>query len=859
MNIRCTILLLLFSLCASLSAQINCIKNQTSKDDFPLIYDGLPASVFVDPDECASVKNTASLFASDLGLVSDSKSNFTETKNPFGKSVIVIASLGKNSFVDSLEKQGKIDLSKLKGKWESFFIKTIKNPTKDIDQALLIVGSDRRGVAYGAFSISEAAGVSPLYWWADVPVIKSKNLYLKNIEYLSREPSVKYRGIFINDEGWGLHKWAKETFETDVKGIGPKTYAKVCELILRLKGNMLAPAMHPCSKAFYSIDENKKVADSYGIIITTSHCEPLLFNNVTEWNTKTMGPWNYLTNKDSILSALDQRVKQAAMFENIYTIGIRGLHDAKMENIEGHEVQVLEDIFKRQREIISKYTGKPAEEVPQIFVPYKETLDIYEKSLKLPEDVILVWPNDNYGYIKRLSNSTERARKGGAGVYYHLSYLGAPHDYLWLCTTPPVLMFEELKKAYDFGAKEYWLLNVGDIKPMELGIVSFFDMAWDIDKALINGVNKTQAEFLAKIFGAKYQDKFQFVLDEFYRLAWSRKPEFMGWEREWDAPKYNELSNTEFSFENYNDAQQRLADYSKIANICRDIYSNLPKDYRASFFELLGYPVEASLEINRKFLLAQLSRQLASENKFAEANWAAKESKLAFDKIESLNQKYNSLLDGKWNGMMMLAPGWCAKYQLMPELEIFDSAGEKSVDIKPQKAKSKLENCTVLNLKKYSKKYEQDGISLNSIDGIGYDWHSIQLGKFGERTFNPKDLNSPRFEYQFKAPGASCVKVYVYTVPSFPANADLEKSFGISIDGKPPVVAKSNFKEMGEPWRTQVLRNGALDIVEFELEPTDKAHTISFICGGPGVVIQRVVIDWGGLKKTYVGPSANLN
>lgn len=844
------VFILFFAL--ALNAQVEVSKK--SGNAFPLVSGGNSAQIFVDEDDFESVKKTASLFASDLEMATGVKSK-VKMESPFGKYAVVIGTLGKNKFINSLIAEKKLDVSKIKGGWEQYLIKTLENPVSGISKLLVIVGSDRRGASYGVFSVSEACGVSPLYWWADVPVKKSKEIFLKPVNFSSKSPSVKYRGIFINDEGWGLHRWSRHTFEKESGGIGPKTYEKVCELILRLKGNMLAPAMHPCTKAFYKFPENKKVADSFGIIITTSHCEPLLFNNATEWQKKTMGEWNYLTNKDGILSVLDLRVSEAAAYENIYTMGMRGLHDAKMENVEGREVEILEGVMKDQREILSKYIKKPIAEIPQIFVPYKETLDIYEKQMNLPDDITLVWPDDNYGYLKRLSNSEEQKRSGGSGVYYHLSYLGGPHDYLWLCTTSPVLMFEELKKAYDFGADRYWLLNVGDIKPMELGMLSFFDLAWDISKATDVSVNRYHADWLSKIFGMKHRKDLQFVLEEFYRLSWSRKPEFMGWEREWDAPKWKDILDTDFSFENYNDAQQRIADYKKIVEISDKIQNSLPEEYKPAFFELAGYPVKASWQMNRKFLMAQLNHELAAKKDFAGANWAAEESLAAYNEIEKLNADYNALLCGKWNQMMMLAPGWCAKYHLMPELSVAENVKPRAVDLAPKKEKSALKGCAVINLKNFKKKIE-NGNAIRIVEGIGYDKHSIQLGNPKEKTAD-NGLNASRIEYEFNADeNAQKLKIHVYTVPFFPVHDGKSTKFGVSVDGGKPIVFENKFKEFSGRWKDQVLQNGAVEVREIPVKKSRK-HTISFICADAGVMIQRVVIDWGGLKKTYVGPSAN--
>ncbi len=329
-----------------------------------------------------------------------------------------------------------VDVSDLRGTWERYRICTR-------GQRLVIVGSDPRGLAYGVLHVSERIGVSPWYWFADVPVARQSKLdYAEN--FTSKSPTVRYRGFFINDEDWGLKTWAARTFERELNDIGPKTYDKVCELILRLRGNMLAPAMHSCTGAFYSHPESQRVAAEWGIMITTSHCEPLLFNNaaLSEWDKNRDGEWNYLTNRQTIWQKLNDRISQTAQYDNIYTMGMRGLHDEAMKGSTDPKVRArtLETVFADQRQILESHKHRPAAEIPQIFVPYKETLDIYDAGLRVPDDITLVWPDDNYGYMKRVSNALERQRSGGSGVYYHLSYLGTPHDNLWIATTAPMLM-----------------------------------------------------------------------------------------------------------------------------------------------------------------------------------------------------------------------------------------------------------------------------------------------------------------------------------------------------------------------------------------------------------------------------------
>ncbi len=585
------------------------VKFENTGDHMPVSH----AKILIDNNDNKLIRKVAGMFSRDFTLVSGD--SLPIIVKPDGKRLIIFGTTA-SAHIKGLARKRLIDLSPLAGGTEQYLVKNIRKPFKGCEEAIVVVGSDRRGAAYGLLSLSEKMGVSPWYWWADVPVKHHDEVYV-SADYVSSAPSVRYRGIFINDEDWGLYEWSAKNYEPETGSIGPKTYRKVCELLLRLKCNMLAPAMHLCSHTFYSHPENKIVADEYGIIITTSHCEPLLFNNLSsyEWRGDRDGEWDYGTNRETIYNKLDARVKEASPYENIYTMGLRGLHDEGMRGNYTMErrVQLLENAVSDQRQILGKHINSPIDSIPQILVPYKEVQHIYEHGMKVPEDITLVWPDDNYGYMKMLSNPDEQKRSGRSGVYYHISYLGVPHDYLWISTTPPMLMYEEMKKAYDTGADRYWLLNVGDIKPMELSIQFFFDMAWDFKSFNYNNVNHYQAKFLSGIFGEKYRTDFQHMLDEYYHLAWSRKPEHMGWERQWDTPEFTGLKDTEYSFDNYNDAQSRLADYMAIYDMALRIFDELPENLKPAFFEMIGYPVMGSAQMNRKFLMAQLNHKLGIE------------------------------------------------------------------------------------------------------------------------------------------------------------------------------------------------------------------------------------------------------
>lgn len=781
-------------------------------------FDLSDSHIVSDPQDYQVVQQAVRLLKNDISLVTGDFIPEDSQKK------VIVGTIGNSKLIDGLVAEGRLDVSQIAGGWERYVIEMLDENT------LVVAGSDRRGTAYGVLRLSEDIGVDPFYWWADVPVPNKKKAEVKYSRYVSESPSVKYRGIFINDEDWGLKPWSAYNYEKDLGDIGPKTYEQVCELILRLGGNMLAPAMHSCTGAFYSHPESKVVADKYGIIITTSHCEPLLINNAasSEWDSKVDGPWNYRLNKEAIWKKFDDRIKEAGMYENLYTVAMRGVHDSGLQgNMTADErVAVLTDVISDQREILSRNIGKEPEDIPQIFVPYKETLDVYEHGLEIPEDVILVWPDDNYGYVKRVSSPEEQKRSGGSGVYYHVSYLGGPHDYLWLSTTPPVLMYKELMKVYENGGDRYWLLNVGDIKPSELSMKTFFDLAWDVDAYDVESINGHQATYLAGIYGEKYKKDFQWILDEYYRLAWSRKPEFMGWEREWDRRDMADILDTDYSFENYSEAQQRLADYKVLSDKAECILQDVPEEYRASFFELVGYPAKASYQMNRKFLMAQLNHEKFAAGDLAQAEWAGLESKAAYDSINVLTHIYNSQLDGKWDKMMALAPGWVAKYQNMPRID-WTGVDPEPIDITPKPYE--LEGCLTLNLDKCPTR----------IEGIGYEWVSAEITDL--------EFDLPRIQ-------ADSIEVHIWTVPFWPLYEGVSNRYSVSLDGSADVVIENKFVEYGESWKDQVLQNGYEAIIKFPVDGPASGHTLCLKAVDPGQIVEKIVVDWGGLKPAYIGP-----
>lgn len=957
------LLILLLSLCGiAASAQPEITSRPQGASDFALFAGGRACGVFVDAADHEAVKTVAELFAGDIGRVTGTAAAVSVSE-PAGRNVVVIGTLGRNRFIDELVRQGRLDVSAIRGGWEQYVLKVVDNPVRGVRRALVIAGCDRRGAAYGAFALSEAMGVSPLYWWADIPVERRTALWLTTREYVSKAPSVKYRGIFINDEGWGITPWAAKTSDPELGDIGPKTYARVCELILRMKGNMLAPAMHPGSGAFNKYPENKEVADRYGIVMTSSHCEPLLFNNVTEWDRETMGEWNYITNKEGINRVLDKRISENGRYENFYTLAMRGIHDAGLVGVtKEREVSLMEEVLSDQRAILSKHIDRNIDSIPQLFVPYKEVMDIYERGLRVPDHVTLVWPDDNFGYLKRLSNKEEQLRHGGSGVYYHISYCGEPHDYLWLNTTPPTLIYEEMRKAYDTGAGRYWLLNVGDIKPGELGMKFFLDMAWDIDRFDFDSAHAFPAEYLASVFGARYRAELADIMDNYYLLGFQHKPEAMGWGYEWNNHHDRErVVDTDFSFVNYNEAERRMAAYDRIAAKSERLLNALPEAFRAAYFELVHYPVKGSALMNGKMLTAQQNRWYARQGRAA-TNLLAQRAQAYHDSLACYTEKYNSLLDGKWNHMMSVSPGWTATYQEMPPVERLEvpagadmqifvpgddcTYGVSSVKVLPcvnpytkrgnfielynrgggefewtampsdewirldrtagrtalqeriavaidwtkvpvgdlvgeveivsgnrretvfvpvfNPASPAVEElrglyveengCVSINAGRFHRKRENDDIRIRTVKGLGYENDCVQLGEAVAPTQNMWFTDrAPAAEYDFYTFNAGRVTVYAYALPLFPVDSKRDTRYGVMIDDGMVQWMTTDAKEYSSQWRLNVFRNSAVSAFSFNIDKPGR-HTLRLICADPGVIVQKVVIDFGGMKRSYLGP-----
>lgn len=965
-----------------LRAQVSLSETSSGRNVFPLSTKTCAAIMYDATSEPSVVGTAVGLLASDIEKVTGKCPSVSGNGSvPASCRYAVIAgTLGHSSLIDELVRDGKIDVSSISGEWERYAVRLVEAPLKGVRRALVVVGSDRRGTAYGLLSISRTIGVNPWYWWMDAPVEHRNSIYLSVNAYDAATPSVKYRGIFINDEDWGLLRWAKRNFEKELGNIGPKTYEKVCELLLRLNANMLAPAMHEASTAFYQIPQNKEIADKYGIIITASHCEPLLLNTASEWHKDRYGDWNYNTNSERIDSVLNARVVETSPYENAYVIALRGLHDRAMSGAESLDSRkaTVQRALLNQRKILSDVLGKDASEIPQFFTPYKEVLDVYNQGLELPDDVTIVWPDDNYGYMKRLSSPKEQLRSGRSGVYYHSSYLGRPHDYLWMNTTSPTLMYEELRKAYDSTADRYWLLNSGDIKSCEFAVDFFLSMAYDIDSFSYERAASYRSEWLCGMLGEKNRDAYRSIFDEFYHQAFIRKPEFMGWGYQWTTDKHGNERNTDtdFSFANYREAERRLEAYRKISSETEALMAQLPSSHIPCFYQSVYYPVKACELMSRMVLSGQKNRWYALQRRTA-ATAAADEAIRCHDSLRVITEGYNSLLDGKWNHVMTMGQGFAASYfkkpvlrevklSPAPELGVMvenegSLNGVSSYHLLPafngyfrcayfidifNKGKGQLswtaetdkewillsrtsgktadedrimvsvdwnnvpvgdkiagtvtikdgsgvqENVLVsvfnpsyptredlngiyvqhngyvsIDAAGYHRKRENDAIRIIDIPNLGIENKAVQFGNPMMPKQNTRKGDAPCVEYDFYTFEQGSVDVYTYVLPTFVLSADrgysgheatnIETQYGVCIDDGPVMNPSTSSVEYAQIWYESCLKNCRVNKTTLHINEPGR-HSIRILCGDAGTVLQKIVLDFGGLKRSYLGPEPTM-
>lgn len=655
---------------------------------------------------------------------------------------------------------------------------------------LIVTGTDAHGLAYGIMELCRLLGVSPWEWWADVTPRHIDELTLAE-NYLSvQSPSVEYRGFFINDEDWGLMPWSSLNYEPEHgKGvIGPKTNARIFELMLRLRANLYWPAMHECTQPFFLTPGNREVARQYGIYIGGSHCEPMASSTAGEWPRRGVGEYDYVHNQQEVMRFWSDRIDEVHDQPIVYTLGMRGVHDGKMKGAGDLADQraTLQRIINDQRHLLSEKVNNDLNKIPQVFIPYKEVLDIYNSGLSVPDDVCLMWCDDNYGYINHFPTEIERKRPGGNGLYYHISYWGRPHDYLWLGTFSPKLLFHQLSTAYQNGIQRMWVLNVGDIKPAEYQIELFCDMAWNIEHVTETGVQQHLTDFMSREFGAERGAELAEVMQSSYDLAFACKPEFLGHTRtEERDPSYKVVSDMPWSEKKI---RRRLEQYAYLSRQILVMQPTIPADRQDAFFQLVQYPIYAADQMNRKMLIGQLARH-------GRGKWT--KSDAAFDSIMVLTEMYNKGIhnNGKWQGIMDAQPRRLPVFMPLP--------------------------------------HRTEHFPLTQDATVLYRWSSEDL-------WTAMEGNNTTISGSFKCSSADTMYVEVSMVPTHPLdNKNLR--YRIAFDNQPPQVVSFRTRGRSEEWKVNVLRNRSTYTLAVPCHGKRK-HTISVTALDPGLLLEEIVV-----------------
>lgn len=914
-----------------------------SRGCFTLSAAGRSAPIYAAGSDYPGVFRAAKDLQSDIASVTKVQPAFSTGGAQGAKGeVILIGTIGNSELIDGLVRNGKLNVDGIAGKWETYLLQTVKNPLPGVSKALVIAGSDKRGTIYGIYDLSAKIGVSPWYWWADVPSKQHSSLYVLPGRYSDGEPAVKYRGIFINDEAPAFSGWAKEKFG----GVNHKVYEKVFELILRLKGNYLWPAMW--GNAFNDDDKaDPQLADEYGIVMGTSHHEPM-DRAQQEWKRYGSGAWNYETNGGVLRDFWKKGIENMGSKETIVTVGMRGDGDKPMT--EGSNIALLEKIVSDQRKIIAGVTGKDAAETPQMWALYKEVQDYYDKGMRVPDDVTLLLCDDNWGNIRKLPKLTEPKRKGGYGIYYHFDYVGDPRNYKWLNTNPISKTWEQMHLAYEYGAKQVWIVNVGDLKPMEFPISFFLDYAWAPNKWPASRLKEYTQLWAKQQFGAGHCAEIADILSKYTRYNGRRKPEL--------------LNQDTYSLTNYREFETVVADYDRLREQASQLYKKIPASYKDAYYELVLHPVEACSNLNDMYYAAAKNRLYAEQGNAA-ANEMAQKVKALYEKDAEISNHYNKILAaGKWDHMMdqthigytywqeppvnkmpdvkeidvpakagmglMIenSDKWWPKERggfKLPELgyqqkngcyvDIFNrgssafdftvkadkpwikltpahgtvqkqqriwvsvdwskaphsssvasvtvtGAGDKvaigaAINYTPGTASRKnifVENdgYVAIEAGHYTRKVNAGDVNWLLIPGYGRTGDGVTVAPVTTRSRQPGG-NSPHLEYQVNLTDTGRMKVEAYISPTLDFRNAGGLHYSVSIDDETPQMVNINADGSEQAWRIDVSNNIKRITTTHRIDKPG-IHTLKYWMVDPGVVLQKMVIDAGGEKPSYLGP-----
>ncbi len=801
---------------------------------FPLIADGNVPQILCEENDLKGISLAIENLSSDFEKVSGNRAPVIHSLDSVASRPIIIGSV-QSQLIKRLISESRIQGSEIVGKNEKYVMTTVSSPFPGVDEALVIGGSDRRGTIYGIYELSEQIGVSPWYDWADVPVVNRTDVAIRRGSYTAGEPRVKYRGIFLNDEAPCLTDWVKNTYGTNYGD--HRFYSRVCELILRLRGNFLWPAMW--GWAFYADDpENSRVADEMGVIIGTSHHEPMARNH-QEYARKRdfYGSWNYTKNQNNLDRFFAEGIERMKGTEDIVTIGMRGDGDEAMS--EDADVKLLEKIIRNQRNIIRKVTGRPAKETPQVWALYKEVLDYYDKGLRAPDDVIYLLCDDNWGNVRRIPTDKELEHPGGFGLYYHVDYVGAPRNSKLLNVTPIQNMWEQLTLAAGSGIDRLWILNVGDLKPMEYPITLFLDMAWNPDGITVDNLLDHPREFCRQAFGENQADEAARILNLYSKYNGRVTPEML------DCNTFN-IETGEW---------RRVADeYMRLEAEALRQFNSLSPEYRDAYRELILFPVQLMANLYDMYYSQAMNLKLYSEAN-PEANIWADKVEAAFKRDSILMAEYShDIAGGKWNGMMGQKHIGYTSWNDNFEKDICPEVKCVSLSAAPEYVFSHKDNVVVMEAEHFNSASCNDG-KWTVIPHMGRTLSGVELLPHSANTENAV-LN-----YRFSLPERqSKVKVHVI-VKSTLAFKNLEgHRYSVAFNGCDPTVVNFNGRLNEDPenvysvFYPTVARRVVENVIEFEVGKSDAdgLHTLSISPLDPGIVFEKIVVDCGGYKPSYL-------
>ncbi|MPT30478.1 MAG: glycosyhydrolase [Chryseobacterium sp.] len=787
--------------------------------------------LFSDSDSDKGILRAVANLQSDFQKVTGIQPTLISQNSGANGMLIIIGEAGKSKTIDALIKAKKIDGNSIKGKNEKFIIQNISNPFPGVSEAIVIAGSDKRGTIYGIYEMSQQIGVSPWYYWADVPVEKKENLYFKKGIYTDGEPAVEYRGIFLNDEEPSLGGWARATFG----GINSKFYEKVFELILRMKGNYIWPAMW--GKAFYDDDVlNGLLANEMGIIMGTSHHEPMA-QAQTDWHryikkNNLPNVWDYSKNEKVLQEFWKLGLERSKNWEKLVTVGMRGDGDEAMG--EGTNISLLEKIVKDQRKIIADVTGKKAEKTPQVWALYKEVQDYYDKGMRVPDDVILLFCDDNWGNVRKLPDLSKPLHKGGYGMYYHFDYVGGPRNSKWINISPIQRVWEQMNLSYEHKVDKVWVVNVGDLKPMEFPISFFLEMAWNPKQFNSKNLLEYTEKWTAQQFGEKHAKEIAGMINLYSKYNRRVTPETLDWKT--------------YSLQNYNEFETVLNDYRTLALEALRLKEKIPAEYQDAYFQLVLYPIDACSNLYEMYYAVAKNKELAAK-KDVEANVYADKVKECFDRNAYLDNQYNNVIaGGKWQHMMdQMRIGYKAwfdgKENIMPEVTRVSES-----EVPKDKVFQEKNGYVSIEAENFARNNNSSRINWEVIPDFGKTKSGVTT--FPQNAY-PKADENIYLEYDVNFESKGEFEVQLLLAPTLNFNHNKGLRYEISFDGGTPQVVNFNGHYKGElgRWQSEHIIKSA---TKHQIAQPGK-HTLRFRVLEPGIVLEKILINTGGLKPSYLG------